>query len=92
MQCSAISDLDAPYIISNISTPKHQTRYKFIRDMKEFGVGKFKEDFKLIPFSTVDTFNNLEDHSNILDKPILHCIEGHASFKIYKFTQPPAPR
>ena len=59
--------------------------------MKEFGVGKFKEDFKLIPFSTVYTFNNPVGQSNILKKFILHCIEEHAPFKIVKFTRPPAP-
>ena len=59
--------------------------------MKEFDLGKFKVDFKLIPFSTVYTFNNPEDQSNILNKLILHCIEKHAPLKKVKFTRLPAP-
>ena len=36
----SISDHDTLYMIAKISTPKYQTRYVFIRDVKEFDIGK----------------------------------------------------
>ena len=75
--CSSISDHDAPYIIAKNSTPKYQTRYEFIRDMAELDMGKFKEDFKLIPFWTIRSFDNPGKQLAILNKLILHFTEEH---------------
>ena len=47
---------DAPYISRKISAPNYQTSYKFIRDIKGFDTGKFK-DLKLMPVSTVYYFD-----------------------------------
>ena len=46
--------------------------------MKEFDIDKFKEDLKLIPFSTVCTFDDSESQLDILNKLILRCNEEHA--------------
>lgn len=74
----SISDHDAPYIIAKISTPKYQTLYKFIRYIKEFDIGKFKEDLKQIPFLKVYSSNDSEDQFNVLNELILHCSKKQA--------------
>ena len=56
---------DAPDFIANISVSIYQTRYKFIRDMKKFDINKFKEDLKLISFSTVYKFDDPENQLRI---------------------------
>ena len=58
--------------------------------MKGFDMGKFN-DFKLIPFSIVYSFDVPEDQSDILNRLILHCSEEHDPLKRVKLTQPPAP-
>ena len=40
----SISDHDALYIVTKISIPKYQIRYKFIRDMKEFDMARFQSN------------------------------------------------
>ena len=47
---------------------------------------KFKEDFKLIPFSTACTFDDPEHKLDILNKLILYCIEEYAPLKRFTFT------
>ena len=79
-----MGDQEAPYIIAKISASKYQTRYKFIRDMKKFAINKFKEDFKLISFSTVYDFDDQEDQLGMLNKLVLNCIEGYAPLRRVK--------
>ena len=50
-----------------------------MKDVKESDMGKFIEDFKLIPFSTVFSIDYWEDQLDILNNLILHCMEEHAS-------------
>ena len=59
--------------------------------MKEFDMAKFMEDFKIIPISTVCSFDYWEDQLDILNNLILLCKEEHASLKRIKFTQTSTP-
>ena len=53
-----------------------------------FDIGKFKEDFKLISFSTVHIFDDPEDQLFIWNKLIiLYCIEEHTPLRKVKFTR-----
>lgn len=51
---------------------------------------KFKDDFKLIPFSIVYIFDTPRDQLDILNKLISHCIQKHVPLKKVKFPGPPA--
>ena len=77
--------------MAKISATKYQTRYEFIKDVKEFDMAKFIEDFKIIPISTVRSFDYWEDQLDILNNLILLCKEEHALLKRIKFTQTSTP-
>ena len=89
--CPSISDHDALCIIAKIPTNKYQPRCKFIRDMKNFDLQKYFNDFKQLPFSIVFSFDNPHDQLDILNNIILKCIKRHSPLKRIKFTRPPGP-
>ena len=41
--------------------PEYKTRNKSIRDMTNFNMNKFEENFKLKPYSTVYSFDDPEE-------------------------------
>ena len=45
LPCPAISDHEAPYIIANMPVNKFETRYKYIRKLKNFELEKYVQDF-----------------------------------------------
>ena len=73
-----------------IPTASFQTRYKYIRNMKNFNTKEYYTDFSTLPFSTVYSFDNPDDQLAVLNKLILDCIDRHAPLKRTKFTRPPA--
>lgn len=78
LPCPSVSDHDAPYIIVNVPTNKFEPRYKFIRDMKNFDLNKFIENFKLLPLSLIYAFTDPIEQLDTLNKLILDCLEEHA--------------
>ena len=87
LPCPTVSDYDTPYAIIKIPTTSFQTKYKYIRNMKNFNL----KDFSTLPFSTVYSFDNSDDQLAMLSKLILDCIDRHAPLKRTKFTRLPAP-
>ena len=61
LPCQTVSDLDAPYAIIRIPATSSQTRYKYIRNMKNFSTKEYYTDFSTLPFSTVYSFDNPYD-------------------------------
>ena len=59
--------------------------------MKNFNRKQYYTDFSTLPFSTVYSFDNLDNQLAMLNKLILDCIDHHAPLKRTKFTIPPAP-
>ena len=59
--------------------------------MKNYSPQKYIDDFKQLPFSIVNNFDNPDDQPDILNKIILECIECQAPLKRTKFTRPLAP-
>ena len=45
LPCPTINDQDAPYIIANMPVNKFETRYKYIRKLKNFELEKYVQDF-----------------------------------------------
>ena len=90
LPCLTVSDHDAPYAIIKIPTALFQTRYKYIKNMKNFNTKEYYTDFSTIPFLTVYSFDNPHDQLAMLNKLILGCIDHHALLKRTKFTRPPA--
>ena len=88
LPCPTVSDHGAPYVIIKIPTTSFQTRYKYIRNMKNFSVKEYYADFSTLPFSTVYGFDNPNNQLAMLNKLILDCIDRHASLKRTKFTRP----
>ena len=86
-----MSDHDPPYAIIKIPRASFQTRYKYIRNMKNFNTREYYTNFSTLLFSTVYSFDNPEDQLALLNKLILDCIDRHAPLKRTKFTRPPAP-
>ena len=88
LPCPTVSDHGAPYVIIKIPTTSFQTRYKYIRNMKNFSIKEYYADFSTLPFSTVYGFDNPDNQLAMLNKLILDCIDRHASLKRTKFTRP----
>ena len=59
--------------------------------MKNYSPQKYIDDFKQLPFSIVNSFDNPDDQPDILNKIILECIECQAPLKRTKFTRPLVP-
>ena len=91
LPCPTISDHDAPYIIANMPVNKFETRYKYIRNLKNFELEKYVQDFKALPISLVNSLDDPNDQLDTLIKPILNVINEHAPLMKTKFTRPPAP-
>ena len=89
--CPTVSDHDVPYAIIKIPTALFQTRYKYIKNMKNFNTKEYYTDFSTLLFSTVYSFDNPDNQLAMLNKLILDCIDHHAPLKRTKFTIPPAP-
>ena len=91
LQCPTISNHDAPYIIANMPVNKFETRYKYIRNLKNSELEKYVQDFTALPISLVYSFDDPNDQLDTLNKLILNTINEHASLTKTKFTRPPAP-
>ena len=91
LPCPTIIDHDAPYAIIKIPTASFQTRYKYIKNIKNFNTKEYYTDFSTLPFSTVYSFDNPYDQLAMLNKLILDCIDRHAPLRRTKFTRPRAP-
>ena len=63
--------------------------YKFIRNLKHFDLETCINDFKLLSFRTVYSFNETDNQLDILNKLILSVIDKHAPLSKTKFTRPP---
>ena len=59
------------YAIIKIPTASFQTRYKYIRNMKNFNTKEYYTVFSTLPFSTVYSFDNPDDQLAMLNKLIL---------------------
>ena len=92
LPCPTVSNHDAPYAIIKITTASFQTRYKYIKNMKNFNTKEYYTDFSTLLFSTVYSFDNPDYQLAMLNKLILDCIDRDATLKRTKFTRPPAPR
>ena len=46
LPCTTISDHDTPSIIANLPIDKLETRYKYLRNLKNFELEKYVQDFK----------------------------------------------
>ena len=90
--CPTVSDHDAPYAIIKIPTALFQTRYKYIRNMKNFSTKKYYTDFSILPFSTVYSSENPDNQLAMQNKLVLDCIDHHALLKRTTFTRPPTQR
>ena len=60
LPCPTVSDHDAPYAIIKIPTASFQTRYKYIRNMKNFNTKEYYTDVSTLPFSAVYSFSSLQ--------------------------------
>ena len=74
-----------------IPTASFQTKYKYIRNMKNFNRKEYYTDFGTRLFSTVYTFDNPDDQLAMLSKLILHRLDRHAPLKRTKVTRAPVP-
>ena len=79
------------YIIANMPVNKFETRYKYIRNLKNFELEKYVQDFKVLPISLVYFFDDPSDQLDTLNKLILNAINEHAPLTKTKFTRPPTP-
>ena len=91
LSCPTISDHDAPYIIANMPVNKFETRYKYIRNLKNSQLEKYFRDIKLLPISLIYSFDDPNDQLHTLNKLILNAINEHTPLMKTKFTRPPAP-
>ena len=91
LPCPAVSDHDAPYVITNIPGKRFQTRTKDIRNMKYFNIKDYIDDFKTLPLSLVYSFEDPNEQLDTLKNRMLECIERHAPLVKIKITHPPAP-
>ena len=76
-----ISDHDTPYVIFNIKKPKFETRYKWIRNEKEFNIKSYISDFEKLPLSIIYSMDDPEDQIHLLNTLIVSCINEHAPLR-----------
>ena len=70
---------------------KFETRYKYIRNLKNFELEKYVQDFRALPISLLYSFDDPNDQLDTFNKLILNAINEHAPLTKTKFTRPPAP-
>ena len=58
LHCPLVSDHDAPYVTVKARVTRYVSRYKFIRNEKQFCETAFKEDFAQLPFEDVYALEN----------------------------------
>ena len=90
LPCPFVCDHEAPYAIIKIPTASFHTRYKYIRNMKNFNTKEYYTDFSTLPFSTVYSFDNPDDQLAMLNKLVLDCTDL-APLKRTKFSRPSEP-
>ena len=78
------------YIIANMPVNKFETRYKCIKNLKNFELEKYVQDFRALPISLVQSFDDPNDQLDTLNKLILSVINEHAPLMKTKFTRSPA--
>ena len=86
-----ISDHDSPYMIINIKPETFPPRYKIIRDLKNFSLENYKQDFGQLPLNLVYAVSDPCEQLEIFNTMVRQCIDEHAPLKRYKMTRPPAP-
>ena len=90
LPCPTVSEHYAPHAVTKIPIASFRTRYKYIRNMKNFNTEEYYTDLSTLPFSTVYSFNNPEDQLAMQNKLIWDCIDRHTPLKRTKFTRPEA--
>ena len=58
LTCPKISDHDATYITANMAVDKFETRYKYIRNLKNFKLEKYVQDFQTLSISLLLWWSN----------------------------------
>ena len=91
LPCPTISDHEAFSIIANMPGNKFKTRYKYRRNLKNFGLRKYVQEFKVLPISLVYSVDDLNDQLDTLNKLILNTINEHALLMKTKSTRPASP-
>ena len=79
------------YIIANMPVNKFERRYKCIKNLKNFELEKYVQDFKALPISLVQSFDDPNDQLDTLNKLILSVINEHAPLMKTNFTRPSVP-
>ena len=62
-----------------------------MRNLKHFDLETYINDFQVLPFATMYSFNETDDQLDTLNKLILSVIDKHAPLVKTKFTRPSAP-
>ena len=70
---------------------KFEIRNKYMRNLKNFELEKYVQDFNVLPTSLIYSFDDSNDQLDTLNKLILNVINEHAPLIKTKFTRPPAP-
>ena len=91
LPCPTISDHEAFSMIANMPGNKFKTRYKYRRNLKNFGLRKYVQEFKVLPISLVYSVDDLNDQLDTLNKLILNTINEHALLMKTKSTRPASP-
>ena len=91
LPCPTISDQDAPCIIANMPVNKFDTKYKYIRNLKNFELEKNVQDLKTLLIYLVYSFDDLNDQLDTFHKLTLNAINEHAPLMKTRFTRPSAP-
>ena len=79
------------YCYINMKKQKFETRYKWIRNEKQFDEQKFYDDFLQYPLSLIYAFDDPNDQLLTLNKLFRDCLDNHAPLRRVKLTRPPAP-
>ena len=81
LPCPLVSDHDAPYITVNVRVTRYESRYKYIRNKKQFDETSYVDDFAALPFEIVYAFEDPDDQISASNTMVLECLDRHAPLR-----------
>lgn len=86
-----LSKHDLVYVVYKVRTPRLSHRNVTYRDLNNLDFQALIDDAKIMPWSDVDNFSNVDDMVSHFNNMILTLFDKHAPLRTVRVKRPPAP-